>query len=530
MSRLKLVDLVSSGIAWTVALFVGGVLVLASASLPANTSATKASALGSLGASCQASGPKSCIASILDAMGGRKSLESVNLLHLELVSHTQVAEQSYRQEPFLTSDAHTTAILDLKGRRVYRKVEITWPESDPGAATISQVVVAGPDGGVRRGAKADQPCSLSDIEAARDALGLLPVNVLLDAANANDLHFEAPIMLRSTSHLVLGFTSLGQSKRILINSFNLSLDAIDTTTQFHDFWFYWGDVERRIYFDNWKFFHGFRFPTNTVEERNQLLWRTTQILDLEVNGQLDESLFQMDAAAKQQSLAARGFEVPFKLGETKDLAPEVTLLVGPWNATIIKQDDGVLILECPLSSEYVSGIISEVKRRYPGTPIKAVLSTSDSWPHVGGIRQVVAEGIPVYALDLNLPLLDRLVHAPHIQAPDLLAQHPKQPKWQTVGQTINIGQDQNRLQLYPLRGVSTERQYMVYFPERKLLYASDTLSINDDGSLYDPELMYEVVQAVQREHLEVLTVYAMHQGPTPWSQVESLVRTAVSPR
>jgi hypothetical protein len=529
MSRLKLVGLVSSGTVWT-ALFVGGVLGLASTSLSANTSATKAPALGSVGASCHESGPKNCITSILDAMGGRKNLESINVLRLEIVSHTQVAEQSYRQEPFLTSDAHTTAILDLKGKRVYRKVEVTWPESDPGAPTISQVVIAGPDGGVRRGAKADQPCSPSDIEATRDALALLPVSVLLDAADATDLHFEAPAMLRSTLHLVLGFTSRGQPKRILINSFNLSLDAIDTTTQFHDFWFYWGDVDRRIYFDNWKFFHGFRFPTNTVEERNHLPWRSNQILNLDVNGQLDESLFQMDAGAKQQSLLAKGLEVPFKLGETKDLAPGVTLLVGPWNATIIKQDDGVLILECPLSSEYVSGVINEVKRRYPGTPIKAVLSTSDSWPHVGGIRQIVAEGIPVYALDLNLPLLDRLVHAPHSQSPDLLAQHPKLPKWQTVGQTINIGQGQNRLQLYPLRGASTERQYMVYFPEHKLLYASDTLSIHDDGSLYDPELMYEVVQAVQREHLGLLTVYAMHQGPTPWSQVESLVQTVASPR
>jgi hypothetical protein len=40
---------------------------------------------------------------------------------------------------------------------------------------------------------------------------------------------------------------------------------------------------------------------------------------------------------------------------------------------------------------------------------------------------------------------------------------------------------------------------MVYFPEHKLLYASDTLSLNDDGSLYDPELMREVIQAVKRE-------------------------------
>jgi hypothetical protein len=77
---------------------------------------------------------------------------------------------------------------------------------------------------------------------------------------------------------------------------------------------------------------------------------------------------------------------------------------------------------------------------------------------------------------------------------------------------VDIGTGPNRMELYPIRGASTERQYIVYFPERRLLYVSDTLVINPDKTLYDPELMYEVRQAVEREHLTVDTVYAMHQG------------------
>ncbi len=75
-----------------------------------------------------------------------------------------------------------------------------------------------------------------------------------------------------------------------------------------------------------------------------------------------------------------------------------------------------------------------------------------------------------------------------------------------------------------MRGASTERQYMVYFPEHKLLYASDTLALNADGSLYAPELMREVMDAVKRENLEVTTVFAMHQGPVPWTQVTAFSR------
>jgi hypothetical protein len=55
------------------------------------------------------------------------------------------------------------------------------------------------------------------------------------------------------------------------------------------------------------------------------------------------------------------------------------------------------------------------------------------------------------------------------------------------------------------------------------------LALNDDGSLYDPELMYEVVQAVKRENLIVDTVFAMHQGPMPWEKVIALIEKSTTP-
>lgn len=67
---------------------------------------------------------------------------------------------------------------------------------------------------------------------------------------------------------------------------------------------------------------------------------------------------------------------------------------------------------------------------------------------------------------------------------------------------------------------------MVYFPGHRLLYASDTLVLNADGTLYDPELLKEVEQAVSREHLDVDTVFAMHQSPVAWNTVIELLRKA----
>lgn len=234
----------------------------------------------------------------------------------------------------------------------------------------------------------------------------------------------------------------------------------------------------------------------------------------------------MDPKAAKASGDSPGWKRPFHPGKVITLAPGIDLYPGSWNSTIIQQPEGIVILEAPISGAYTSGVLDEAKKKYPGVPITAVLSTSDSWPHTGGVRAAVAQGLPVYILDLNQPLLDRIMAAPHTIDPDALATTPTAAKWKIVSGKIEIGSDANRLELYPLRGASTERQYMVYFPQHHLLYASDTLALNDDGTLYDPELMHEVAQAVARENLQVETVFAMHQGPIPWTQVKAALEKA----
>jgi len=482
---------------------------------------------------CIHESPQQCVDSAMEAMGGRDRLQQVRSVRLQTIGHTLLMEQSYRQAPFITSYERDQTTLDLAGQRVLTEAKLTWPESDPNQADSDATLVVGSDGGVYRNKGGDSPCSLADVDSARQMLALGPMRLLLTASDAPDLHFEAPQILRSTPHAVVAFTWRKTPVRVLLNPFNHLPDAVETVQEFHDFWYFWGDVRQRVYFDNWKLSQGIVYPTNLVEERNDVLWSSSQALNVEFNVAIDDKAFAMDADAVKQSAASQGWNRPFRADKDKDsvLAPGVDLFLGSWNSTVVKQSDGIVILEAPISSLYTQGVLEEARKRYPGVPIKAVLSTSDSWPHTGGVRLAVAEGLPVYVLDLNVPLLEKMISAPHTLDPDALAlsknsEPSKAPPWHIVSRKEEIGTGENRIELYPLRGASTERQYMVYFPEHRLLYASDTLALNDDGSLYDPELMQEVVQAVKRENLKVGTVFAMHQAPVPWDQVVALVDKA----
>jgi len=478
---------------------------------------------------CESINAKACVEQAIDAMGGSQRLTNIHSVSYEAIGQTILPEQSYRQQPFLTSYEREKVVIDFDHKRLAREAHLTWPESDPHGADLEVTLIATPRGGAYQMKQGQSPCSLADIEKTRDALALGPERLLLNAATAADLHYASAEWLRSTPHSVVEFTWQGTPVKVLLNAHNHLPDALERTRTFKDFWYAWGDVDQRIYFDNWRLVQGVVFPTNRVDWRNGLWYASTQLIGPAFNVPTDAKKFTLDPAVASKSAQSAGWNRVFNDDKRVDLAPGVELYQGAWNTTLIKQDDGVLVLEAPISSNYVRGVLAKVRSEYPGAPIKGVLSTSDSWPHMAGVRQAVAAGVPVYVLDLNEPLLDRLVDAPHSLQPDDLQSHPKAPHWALVSSRLELGTGANRVVLYPLRGASTERQYMVYFPQRKLLYASDTLAFNDDHTLYDPDLMYEVMQAVAREHLKVDTVYAMHTGPTPWADVRRLVERASLP-
>jgi glyoxylase-like metal-dependent hydrolase (beta-lactamase superfamily II) len=465
---------------------------------------------------CSGLSPAACLEQSLDAMGGRARLEAIRTLKLDAISHTALMEQSYRQAPFITAYERDHVTLDFAGARLRTEAHGIWPESDLNQAESDNVLIATPAGGVYRGSQGDSPCSRADLDSAREQLALSPTRALLTALAAADLSYAPSEVLRDTEHTVLRFTWNGQPVTLALNRFNHLPDAVGTRARFNDFWYYWGEVAQRTYWDNWRYIQGVSYPSNQVIERNGVPWSSVQALDVRFNVALAEPDFAMDAKALAQSAAAKGWERPFSAAKATRLAPGIDLYRGSWNTTLVHQGSGVVVLETPVSETFTRGIFEEAARKYPGEKVTAVLLTSDSWPHVGGLRFDAHTGAPLYVLDLNVPLLKRLLAVPPAIASRSL-------RWRIISGKESLGTGANRMELYPLRGASTERQYMVYFPGRHLLYASDTLVMNGNHTLYDPQLMHEVRQAVEREHLAVDTVYAMHEGPTAWKEVVALL-------
>jgi len=210
-------------------------------------------------------------------------------------------------------------------------------------------------------------------------------------------------------------------------------------------------------------------------------------------------------------------------GQSSELAPGIVRVPDQWTQTLVKQSDGVVIFETHISAQYLHDVIGEARRRWPNAPIKAIVMTSDPWAHLGGFREAIALGIPIYVSAGSVPFLTSISKMPYTLAPDSLSKSKRAPKFVPVSQKTVIGSGENRIELYPVRGSYAERMLMAYFPDKKLLYGADLVFPNrgTDGKFtkgFFPTPALDLTRAVGREKLAVDAVFCVQNYPAfAWS-------------
>ena len=467
----------------------------------------------------------------VERMGGTAALSSLSTMRLEWVGYRNLLEQSERPEgPWIPQVERTVEIRDVRGGRWDETTEATIADTTYSIRTVVADGMA-----ARRFGESWGPAGKAEIVEAQEWMALSPQQVLLDAAAALDLRREPDTILQGVPHHAVSFGSGEDQRRIFLNGETGFLTAVEIRRPYPDslYWQIWGDVTTRVEYSFWDIRPGGLFyPLQWDVERGGRPWRSLTITKLEPGAPPPADAFVIPDAAKQafatrskRSLDDPAFGDPSR--PAVELAPGVVYVPGSWGVALVHQKDGVVVLEAPISAGYSIRVLDEARRRFPGVPVKAVVTTSDSWPHFGGIREYVARGIPVYLLDHNVAQIRRALESPHRFHPDALARAPRKPILRPVSGRTVIGDGPNRIELLPARGETGERMMLAFLPEPGLLYASDLFQAGRGGP---PEYAWEVAEVARREHLSVRTVFAMHSDPTPWDKLLELVEAAERPR
>lgn len=465
----------------------------------------------------------------IEAMGGLETLRALRGVRIRGFERRNMLEQSERPEgPYIGVASEYEELRDLEGMRLHRsetRHSIVMPPEGLGV----ELVVAD---GIAANRLGDREVAAGPgvVELAEDSLALGPERVLLNAYAAGDLRGAGIVTLQGVQHDVVAFTWEGRAVSIYLNSHTKLPTAVERVRVFDDgFWSIWGDVTARIEYSLWYLEPGgLMYPRQWTETRNGMPNRDRTILEFEADPAVPEETFALSEQLRA-GMQARAAMSPDRVGlgvdfagqesEPVQLAPGIVQIPGMWNIALVRQPDGILVLEAPISSSYSEQVIAEVQRRFPEARIKALITTSDAWPHVGGIREYVARDVPIRAFELNRPLLERIIDAPRTRRPDRLSGFDTEPRFEPVQEGTVLGEGPTRAVLYPIRGEGGERMVAVHFPEHSLLYASDLIQPDRPEGFFMPSYLAEVEAMVQREELEVETVFGMHLRPTPWQAV-----------
>jgi hypothetical protein len=82
-----------------------------------------------------------------------------------------------------------------------------------------------------------------------------------------------------------------------------------------------------------------------------------------------------------------------------------------------------------------------------------------------------------------------------------------------VAERTLLGASANRIEIYPLRGETSEREMMVHFPAQAE-YGSDAFQKGYQRYAF-PQAVWELVQAADEHTLTVDRFFMMHVGPRP---------------
>jgi hypothetical protein len=477
----------------------------------------------------------------IDAMGGEQRLRAIYNVRYEAIGLRNMLEQSERPEgPWFQDYGATIKVLDFAGHRYWVSSRsrgyssAAWWQQSPGFDPPLTLWVSGSYGALKTDS-VPHPGSMPMLQDADDELTYWPTNALLVALDAPDLQLEPDVMARGYVHHVVGFTHSGHAVRVILSGYTSLPTAIevDDARPADAFWYVWGDFVTRYEFSMWTLEpNGVRVPRELTFTRNGLPDETRSITALTFDVAAPDSMFAIDSATRAAFDARRRTtidQVKLPAADAKEIVPGVVFMPGRWNVSLVAQPDGILVLESPISAGYSRQVLDEVAKRYPGRPVIGVVTTSDSWPHIGGVREYVARGIPVYALDLNIPILTRVARASHRSAPDSLERVKRAPVWRVVREPIVVGSGPTRVEIIPYRAETGERQMMVYFPEHKLLYTSDLFAPVDPTHFFTPEYLREAVDAVAAHHLAVERCFGMHYGPIAWTTITDALQAATRP-
>lgn len=460
----------------------------------------------------------------LDNFGGYEQLKSTTYIKKHYNGHKHWLEQSeFHNGPFITSYEDVTETYALGEDKLYQEVNVKQFQFEK--FIDSKIIINEDKADMIYGEKNyPMPKSYKD-----EILGIVdydPIKLLLKAKNSNNLTInnEATI-IEGNAYDVLNFTLNKLSYHLYINKITSLLyqAVVETYLPYENFFSPFGNFDTTIKYSLYHYYpKGIRYPVQWDIYRLNEKWRSITCDKVEFLEDVDTSIFD---AKKTIPNFPKVTEQKGNFKFIKELYDNVFVLQAQWFVHWVIQDDGIIILEAPISSSYSKSIIAYLRKTYPKKPIKGVVIASDAYPHLAGIREYVANEIPIYIHKNNKELIESIINANYKSDQDSQSKVNNKPIYKFVNSKTTINSTTESINIYPINGSAGSKMLMVELEKSNWLYAADLVQKLGDGSFFMPQYLTEINNALKLNNIRIEKVSAMHAMPLEWNIIIDFLDT-----
>ena len=343
----------------------------------------------------------------------------------------------------------------------------------------------------------------------RGRLRMFPHFVVLNAADrASRLRYIGSTAYDTRAHDVISYANedgLEISLYIDQKSHLLSKYEVLTSDSFS------GDAVVETVFPSYKQENGRIVPTGRIDRRGGDVMNEVKYLDVVFNAPLTDDNFKLPEGIKAATPAPTAQPV------TKYTDNIYTVNASGYNVLVVGFKDHAFVMEAPNGDATSRQAIAEIKKLFPGKPIKYVAVTHHHDDHAGGIRTYVAEGSTILGLPGEKTFFEKVMQSSFTIDRDALSLKPQAMKWESIeGGRRVLTDGTTTVELLDIgSGPHAEAMLVAYLPNEKLVFQGDLLNRpanNDPATINDTTVHFS--NWLDAKKLDVERVIGVHGPPS----------------
>jgi glyoxylase-like metal-dependent hydrolase (beta-lactamase superfamily II) len=416
----------------------------------------------------------------IDAIGGEAAVRQLTGLSWDFYGVTfGIGQSETPASPPRASVAIGRLVTDWQGSRRFVRQEIR----GPGGASTEQRGVFTPAAGVSGPPSQQAPMSFTALAGAQRGIRTAPHRLLLAALDPSaTLRAVPPRVFRGMTHDGVWYGG-ADTATLFFDRLTGLLTVYEVTTDDPIL----GNRISQTWLTRWQGVSGVLYPRQ---------------FDTFVNGQLQGHSIISNVAEIQpaDSMFPLPDSVTARPPQAAAPAPLVVRLeeLGPglWRAEggthhslVVEQPTMLVLIEAPQSTQRVRAVLDTLRSRFPTKRVGLAVMTHHHWDHAGGIREVIAEGIPIATHEVNAAFVRQVAAARRTVAPDLQATRRRVPVVRSFRDSMVVGSGETALVLYHQPTSHVQGMLTAWVPAAGLLFTSDVAAGPEPTRLGSAEML-----------------------------------------